>query len=145
MGFEGIQKAALFNAGGPINPYLADQAAKADKLKKPQVTGTERDENVTGVYKELPHYGDEDEERQQEHLSEEEYEQLLLFARMRGIMNLAFEQGEHYQFQVNPQTGLVDVVADSTGQSVLSLTPLELMEMSQRIHRYAGLLTDRSG
>jgi uncharacterized FlaG/YvyC family protein len=145
MGFDGIPKPAQYSPTGPLNPYLADHAAKAERAKKPQVRRQENDENVTATHKELPHYGDEQENHARHELTEEEYEQIMTFAKMRGIMNLAFEQGEKYHFNVNPQTGLVDIIAERTGHIVLSITPLELMEMTQRIHRYAGVLTDRSG
>lgn len=142
MGFDGVPR--IYPQTDPLNPYLAEHAARSENASKPRVKEAKKDEKVIGVHKELPQYDDEDEGRQ-EPFSEEELEQIMIFARMRGIMNLALEKGVVYQFQVNPETGLVDLIAENTGKAVLSLTPEELMELTQKVQRYAGVLTDRSG
>lgn len=145
MAFDGIPKPAQYSPGGPLNPYAADNAARVQNAKTPKIKKAPSDQGATPTYKELPHYDTDEKEDTQRHLTEEEYEQIMLFARLRGIMNLALDKGEQYQFQVNPETALVDVIAVSTGRVMISMTAVELMEMTQRIHRYAGVLTDRNG
>ena len=60
-------------------------------------------------------------------------------------MNVALEKGTKYKFQINPENGMVDLRDANTGKHVLSMTPSELMQISGKIERYAGVLTDRAG
>lgn len=145
MGFEGIIRPNPLQSGNPLNPYAADQALKTANAKKPEVKKPHSDENTTGVYQELPHYNEKEERKHQDHLSPEEYEEVMLFARMRGILNLALSESELYQFHINPDTGLVELIAEGTGQIVMTLTPDDLMSLTEKIHRYAGMLADRNG
>ncbi len=145
MGFEGIIRPNPLQSANPLNPYAADQALKTANAKKPEIKQPHSDEKTTGVYKELPHYDEREERKHQEHLSQEEYEEVMLFARMRGILNLSLSENELYQFHINPETGMVDLIAESNGKVVMTLTPDELMSLTDKIHRYAGMLADRSG
>lgn len=146
MTFEGIPRPGQVAPGtDPLSPYLAAHEAKTERKQRPQVKKTERDESSTAVHKELPQYADEEDEQEQQTLSDEEAEEILLFAKMRGIMNVALEKGTKYKFQINPENGMVDLRDANTGKHVLSMTPSELMQISGKIERYAGVLTDRAG
>lgn len=144
MAFDGVTRPSQLTPADPLNPYLAAHSAKADEVKKPQVKKSQKDEETTGVHKELPQYGEEEEENQQA-LTEEEAEQIMKFAKMRGLMNVALQDGVEYQFQINADEGLVDLIEAKSGKVVMTLTPSELMEMTDKIQRYAGVLTDRAG
>lgn len=147
MTFEGIPRASQLNpyADG-MNPYAAAHAAKTDQAGRPLVKGLQKEEKIKSVTKEDQQQHDhEEEDPQEEPFTEEEAEQVRIFARMRGIMNFSLESGARYEFAINPDTGLVDLTAATTGQVVLTLTPEELVQLSRKIHRYAGVLTDHSG
>ena len=60
MGFDGVPK--LYPHTDALNPYRADHAARSENAAKPKVQKTGKDEQVTGVYKELPQYGDDADE-----------------------------------------------------------------------------------
>ena len=129
-----------------MSAHQAANAARTDRAGKPLIQSPAGEEKVKALSREERHYHqpDDDEERG-EAFNEEEAEQILLFARMRGILNVSLETGARYEFRVNPDTGLVDLVALETEEVVLQLLPDELMQLSQKIQRYAGMLTDRSG
>ena len=147
MGFDGIIRPAQVNPNtDSLNPNTASNLARADEAGKPLVQKLTRDEQIKALQRENQQYRDaEDEEGQGETFSEEEAEQILLFAKMRGLMNVSLESGRRYGFHVNPLTGMVDMTDLETGELVLQLTPTELMRLSDKIQRYAGMLTDRSG
>lgn len=145
MSFDGMIRPSQFTPVSGNNPYLADHAARSENVRKPRVIEALGDQKATEVHKELPHYNNDDEKKRKKHLTPEEYEEIMLFARMRGVMNLAFEDSELYQFQLNPETGKIDLIAMTTGEVKMSLTPDELSQLSEKIDRYAGVLTDRSG
>lgn len=147
MSFDGIQKPAqLTPYTGAMNPYTAANAAKADNLGAPLIKRLDQDEKIKAAQREEREYHQaDDEEKQGETFSEEEAEQIRLMAKMRGVMNVALESGKHYEFQLNSETGLIDLVEMETGILVLQLLPDELMTLSRKIQRYAGMLTDRAG
>ncbi len=145
MAFDGIPRPSQLTPADPLNPYLASNAARAEQAGKPLIKAPGHDEKVKAVHKEQrENHEGENEEREPEFLSEEEEEQLRKFAKVRGLLNFSLEKGVRYQFQINGETGQVDLVSE-TGQVVLSLSPVELMQLSEKIQRYAGMLTDRRG
>lgn len=145
MAFDGVPRPSQVQYGSDaLNPYLAANAAQTERLKKPLVKGPDSHDRVQATHKEHEQYHDGDEEND-EGLSQEEQEQILLFAKMRGLLNFSLQEDVRYEFRVNPLTGLIDLVATESGELKLTLTPDELMQMSRKIQRYAGMLADRSG
>jgi uncharacterized FlaG/YvyC family protein len=128
-----------------MNPYAAANSAKMERARKPLVKELNKEEQVKALYREQPHHHDSDEEQEHEPFSEEEEEQILLFAKMRGIMDFSLKTGVRYEFHINAQSGMVDLIDLESGQVVLQLQPEELLQLSQKIQRYAGMLTDRNG
>lgn len=147
MSFDGVPRPSQLNAyGDAMNPYTAANAARVNQAGKPLVQSLNKEEKVSALKKEeRQHHDAEDDEEQEEAFSEEEAEQLRLFAKMRGIMNFSLESGVAYEFHINQTSGMIDLVEAKSGKSVLSLTPAELQQLSGKIHRYAGMLTDASG
>jgi uncharacterized FlaG/YvyC family protein len=147
MSFDGLPRPAQINPyGDAMNPYLAANAARSEQAGQPLVKKLDQEEQVKSLQREQrDNSGSDDEEEQGETFSEEEAEQILLFAKMRGLMNVALESGVRYEFRVNPHTGLVDLIDMAADAVVLQLLPEELMQLSEKIHRYAGMLTDRNG
>ena len=142
MGFDGIPR--LFPHSDALNPYRADAAARKASAGRKKVSEAEKDEEVIPTHHDLPQY-DEESEKKQAPFNEEELEQIMIFARVRGVMNLALETGENYNFQINPETGLVELIEERTGNILLTITAEELMGLTGKVHRYAGILTDRAG
>lgn len=148
MSFEGIPRPAQVNPyQDPMSAHQAANAARSQHAGRPMIQTPAGDEKIKGLHREERErhaFQDEDEARGNA-FDEEEIEQIMLFARMRGIMNFSLETGARYEFRLNPETGLVDLVSLETRQVVLQLLPDELMQLSQNIQRYAGMLTDRTG
>jgi uncharacterized FlaG/YvyC family protein len=147
MSFDGIPKPSQVTPyTDAMNSYAAANAARSDRAGKPLVKGPDKEEKVKGAQRDERQYHEPDEEDEPgEAFSEEEAEQIKIFARMRGLMNFALETGLRYEFQINSETGLVDLLEIGSGKVVLQLLPEELMQLSQKIQRYDGMLTDRSG
>ena len=146
MGFEGIPRPAQVNPyTDPLNPYAAANAARSDQAGKPLVKSLTKEEQVKALQRESQEHSQTDDEAEGEAFTDEEAEQIRLFAKMRGLMNISLQSGVRYEFHVNSETGLVDLVDVESGQVILQLQPEELMQLSQKIQRYAGMLTDRSG
>lgn len=146
MGFEGIPRPAQVNPyTDPLNAYAAANAARTDNAGKPLIRSLSKEEQVKALQRENKEHHPDDEEEEGEAFTEEEAEQIRLFAKMRGLMNISLQSGVRYEFHVNPETGLVDLIDMESRQVVLQLQPEELMQLSRKIQRYAGMLTDRSG
>ena len=146
MGFDGIFRPAQVNPySNPMNPYLADNLARSEAVGKHLVEKTAKEEALEALEEEQRQQQEADDEEQGETFSEEEAEEILLFAKMRGLMNVSMESGKRYEFHINPETGMVEMIALDTGELVLQLTPVELMRLSDKLQRYAGMLADRSG
>lgn len=147
MSFDGIPRPAQLNPyTGAMNPYLAANAAKTDRAGKPLVKSPHGKERVKGLQRDERQYNEaDDDEERGEIFSQEEAEQIQIMAKVRGVMNLALEAGKRYEFRVNAEQGWVDLIEMDTGTVVLQFTPEELMQLSQKIQRYAGMLTDRAG
>jgi uncharacterized FlaG/YvyC family protein len=128
-----------------MNPYAAANSARSEQTQRPLVKALSKEEQIKALQREQHQQEDDDEEETAEPFSEEEEEQIRLFAKMRGLMNFSLQQGVHYEFHVNAQSGLIDLVESGSGKVVLQLMPAELMQLSRKIQRYAGILTDRSG
>ncbi|MGE0200303.1 MAG: hypothetical protein AB7P76_04970 [Candidatus Melainabacteria bacterium] len=141
MGFDGIPS---FRRVDHLNPYAAEQAAKSDNIHRPKIGKPESDEGVHEAPKHLAGDPDDDENKHAP-LTDQELEEVLRFARLRGILSLSFETGALYEFQLNPERGTVDLVKQDSGQVVLSFAPSELHELMQKLDRYAGFLSDRAG
>lgn len=80
----------------------------------------------------------------QDILSEEEQALLEKFARIRGLMDFTAAGDKAYQLKINTQNGLVDIVDADSGELAMSLTPDEFHQLSQKMIRYSGTLTDQS-
>ena len=147
MGFDGIPKPAQLNPyTGSMNPYAAANAARTDNAAKPLIKSPGKEEKVKATQRDEREYHQaDDEEERGELFSEEEAEQILLMAKVRGIMNLSLETGKRYEFHLNPENGMIDLIEAGSGTVVLQLLPEELMNLSQKIQRYAGMLTDHAG
>jgi hypothetical protein len=148
MGLDGIPRPARITPyTDAMNPYVAEHLARQENADAPLVKSLNREERIRALQKEQHEQGapDEDDGQERETFSEEEAEQIRIFAKMRGLMNFALDSGKQYSFQISPDTGLIDLVELESGQVVLQLLPDELMSLSQKIQRYAGFLTDRSG
>lgn len=145
MSFDGIRTSQ-------VNPQVASSlmayGASREVAKKHNVERQQRTYRGAGSRKrdsmdEFLALGPE--EPREDFLSEEEREEILRFAKLRGLMNFAFKEGRRYHFQLNPDSGLVDLIELDTGELQISLRPEELMALSDKIHRYAGLMTDQAG
>jgi uncharacterized FlaG/YvyC family protein len=148
MSFDGVPKPGQLTpyATGNMNPYAAANAARLSNTETPLIKKLSRDEKVKAAQREERerHEADDEDERG-EAFSEEEAEQIRIMAKMRGIMNLALESGKRYEFQLNVEAGCVDLIEVESGALILQLLPEELMTLSRKIQRYAGMLTDRAG
>jgi uncharacterized FlaG/YvyC family protein len=69
----------------------------------------------------------------------------MLLAKMRGVINFAMDVNVQYEFRLNPQSGMVALYETESGKLMLQLTPDEMMRLSEKLHRVAGMLTDQSG
>ncbi len=147
MGFEGLPRPAQVNPyTDPLNPYTAGNLARAEQAGKPLIQKLSSEEAIKALEEERRReQAEEDEEEQGEAFSEEEAEQIRLFAKMRGLMNVSLETGKRYEFRLNALTGMVELVELPSEDLILQLTPLELARLSDKLERYAGLLTDLSG
>lgn len=146
MGFDGIFRPSQVNPyTNPLNPYTADNLARAEQAGKPLVQKLTAEEAIQALEEERKQDQEQDEEEQGETFTEEEAEEILLFAKMRGLMNVSMESGKRYEFHINPETGMVEMRELESGELVIQLTPIELMRLSDKLQRYAGMLTDRNG
>lgn len=146
MGFEGLPRPSQVNPyTDPLNPYTAGNLARADQAGKPLIQKLSKEEAIKALEEERRRYEQSDDDPSGETFSEEEAEEILLFAKMRGLMNVSLQSGKRYEFRMNPQTGMVELTAMDSGELVLQLTPIELMRLSKKLQRYAGMLTDLNG
>lgn len=147
MSFDGIPKPTQLNPyTGAMNPYVAANAARTEKQNTPLVKSPEKEDKIRPTQRDERQYHQaDDEEERGETFSEEEAEQIRIMAKMRGIMNLALEEGKRYEFRINPENNLVDLIEVGSGTLILQLEPEELMTLSRKMQRYAGMLTDRAG
>jgi hypothetical protein len=146
MGFEGLPRPSQVNPyTDPLNPYTAGNLARTDQAGKPLIQKLSKEEAIKALEEERRRYEQADDDASGETFSEEEAEEILLFAKMRGLMNVSLQSGKRYEFRMNPQTGMVELTAMDSGELVLQLTPVELMRLSEKLQRYAGMLTDLNG
>ncbi len=145
MSFDGLPRAAqAMPYSNSLNPYIGANQAQTLRRGKPSVDKNRQAFSSDDSERALPqesglseHGGDP--------LTEDEREQVLKFARLRGVLNFSLAHDGLYQFTYNEQTQQVELV-DMTGgshQVLLTLTIDELLQMSQRIERFAGLITSR--
>lgn len=146
MGFDGIFRPSQVNIqSDSMNPYLAANAAKTERMRKPLIKGPDQDEQVKSLQKEEKESSSDDECNDQETLTEEEAEQLHILAKMRGLLNFSLQNGVRYEFHINSEDGLIDLIEAESGKVMLRLLPEEMLRLSEKIQRYAGMLIDRSG
>lgn len=146
MGFEGLPRPSQVNPyTDPLNPYTAGNLARTDQAGKPLIQKLSKEEAIKALEEERRRYEQADDDASGETFSEEEAEEILLFAKMRGLMNVSLQSGKRYEFRMNSQTGMVELTAMDSGELVLQLTPVELMRLSEKLQRYAGMLTDLNG
>ena len=146
MSFDGIPRPSQMNmAQDPLNPYLAANAAKTEQAGKPLIKSPDKDEQVKALQQDHQRYQENDDDERREHFDEEEIEEIMLLAKMRGVMHFAMDPDIDYEFRLNPQSGMVELWEVAAHKLMLKLTPDEMMNLSEKIHRAAGMLTDRSG
>lgn len=146
MSFDGIPRPSQINPySDPLSAYSAYNAAKTERATKPLIQSPDKDEQIKGLQKEQHQQQEKDDDERGEAFSEDEIEEIMLLAKMRGVMNFAMDPNTHYEFQFNPESGLVELREMASGKLMLKLTPDEMMELSEKIHRAAGMLTDQSG
>lgn len=143
MSFDGIPRPSQLQPyGDPLNPYIGAHEAADEARRKHRIEKNRESYKKDRVHKELEQYHDREEDND-EGLTPEEHEQIMIFAKLRGIMNFSLESGVLYRFHLNEDTGLVDLIDDRDESVVLTLTPEELVQVSERMQRYAGVITDR--
>ena len=146
MGFDGTFRPAQVNPySNPMNPYLADNLARVEQAGQPLVKKLTEEEAIKALEEEKKQEQQDEEDAQGETFTEEEAEEIMLFAKMRGLMDVSLQSGKRYEFQMNPQTGMVEMRELGRGELVIQFTPVELMKLSDKLQRYAGMLLDRSG
>ncbi len=144
MSFDGIPKPSQMHAyADPLSPYLGAHQANEAARSRPKIGKNKAAYSTEKINKELEQYQGIDDEEPKEGLNEEEREQILIFAKLRGLMNFSLESGVLYRFQVNEETGLVDLIDSRDEKVLLTLTAEELLKVSEKINRYAGMITDR--
>ena len=146
MGFDGIPRPSQVNPyNNPLNPYTAANAAGADRAAWPLVKGLSKEEQVKGLQEDHHRHREEDEDEQHKPFTPEEAEEIMLLAKMRGVMNFALDAEVSYEFHMNPETGMVELREVETGKLMLKLTPDEMATLAEKLHRAAGMLADRNG
>lgn len=75
----------------------------------------------------------------------ETWQALTTLARTHGVQNFKLDATHAYRFHFNSRSGVFDLLDETTGRVQIQLTPTELFTLSERLHRSAGLLTDRTG
>ncbi|MBK8189555.1 MAG: hypothetical protein IPK79_03810 [Vampirovibrionales bacterium] len=144
MSFDGVARPSMLNPyADPLSASLGAHEAARETRNKPRVEKKRGAYETIGSHKDLARYS-VDEDEQGEGLSEEEREQVLLFARLRGLMNFSLDNSVLYRFVYNPESGRADLVDDRNQRVMLSLTIDELLRLSQRMVRYAGMIADKS-
>jgi hypothetical protein len=146
MSFDGIPRPSQINPyNDPLGPYSACNAAKAEQAGKPLVKGLSKEEQLKGLPEEHQQQTPQDDRDKGQSFNEAEVEEIMLLAKMRGVLNFAMNPDVHYEFHLNVQSGLVELREVASGKLMLKLTPDELMGLSEKLHRSAGMLTNRSG
>jgi hypothetical protein len=145
MSFDGIPRPSQVNPYNPLGAYAAHNAARADQAGKPLIKSPDKDEQVKALQQDHYRHQEKDDDERGEAFNEDEIEAILLLAKMRGLMNFALDPNAHYEFQLNPENGLIELREIATNKLMLRLTPDEMMQLAEKIHRAAGMLTDRSG
>jgi len=144
MSFDGLSKPSQLHAySDPLSPYLGATRAASEAAKKPRIDKSKASYRDSAVDEHASDYLQEERE-DKDGLLPEEYEQMMMLAKLRGVMNLSFEEGVLYYFHFNETTGLVELINDRDNRVMLTLTPEELLQVSQRMQRYAGRMTDQS-
>ena len=146
MGFDGLfRPAQILPQTDSLNPYTAAHLARQEQASTPRIKAPDKDDGIHSLPEHHDQQSSDDDEEAQSSFSEEEAEQIRLLAKMRGILNFSLDNGTHYEFRINQESGMVDLVVAKTGERVLQLTPEEMMHFSEKIERYAGMLLDRAG
>ena len=144
MSFDGVPRPTQLNPyADPTNPCVGAHQASHAAAHRPRVSGNKETFGSEGVRKELAQYRDSEDKESKEELTDEEREQLMLFAKLRGIMNFSLDSGVLYRFDFNDETERVELIDDRDGSVVLVLTIDDMLAMSLRMERYAGMITDR--
>lgn len=142
MSFDGVPKPSqLSPSTDPLSPYLGANQAAYEAQNRPKIQKSQASEKSKAVDHQSGDYLNEKEDKD-EGLQPEEYEQILILARLRGIMNLSFKEGVLYQFHFNEETGLVELINENENTVMLTLSVEELLQVSQRMSRYAGRMSD---
>lgn len=146
MSFDGIQRPSQLNPySDPLNPSIGAYAAAQEAAHAPQVRTVDKKRRLEATKEKFDPLYDEETEEEPETLSEEEKEQIQIFAKLRGLLNFSLKEGAQYKFHIDPEAGLVNLVAEQTGEVVLRLTPEELIQICGKLKRYAGMMADREG
>ncbi len=146
MSFDGSPRPIQLNPyNDPLGAYSAAYAARAEQAGKPRIQSPGKDEGLKGLQKEEHQQTDQDQDEQGQTFSEDEVDAIMLLAKMRGVLNFALDPDIHYEFSLNSASGLVELREVSTGKRMLQLTPEEMIQLSGKLHRAAGMLSDLSG
>jgi uncharacterized FlaG/YvyC family protein len=145
MSFDGIPRPSQINPHNPLGAYAAHNAARTDQAGKPLVKSPNKDEQVKALQQDHYRQQEKDDDERGEPFSEDEIEALMLLAKMRGVMNFALDPDVHYEFRLDPESGQIELREIATNKLMLRLTPDEMMQLAEKIHRAAGMLTDQSG
>jgi hypothetical protein len=146
--FDGIQKPIQLNPQVDLlSPYLAAYNAAQTIAKCPKVKPVEKKEAIaeTRREKERNPSREQDDEEDEAFLSQEEKEQVLIAAKLRGLLNFTLAEDKAYFFQHNAETGLIELIDAETHQRVLTLTPEELGHVLGHTQRRLGIMMDEAG
>lgn len=140
MSFDGLtQNIPAVSSGSQFAIYQAEKNRKKSAI--PPVM--DNPDWIDEVHKENAQHPPDDEGKHKHRLTQEEQEQILAFAKLRGIVNLSFEEGIVYRFQVNEATGMIELIEDSSKKVMFEFSPEELSDVFSRLARYAGHVADQ--
>jgi hypothetical protein len=154
MSFDNVPKPAQLNLNTnnyalfQVAQQTAAQLSRADKISAVAKTESalHTDTNLDRSLEGNEQAGQD--HAQGDHLTREEREHIIHLARLRGLIHFTLGEEKPYRLQLNPATGmveLVEVLNDETGDVVISLTPEELVSLARQTQRFSGLLEDTSG
>lgn len=142
MGLDGLSKPGSFNIGlDPINPYLAANQVKVEGQKAHQVKKS-RKKSLVKNFVEEERESFQSDNTTEHFFSEADQEEIILFAKLKGLLNVSLTKGTAYLFRWNNETNLIELVSKSDEQVLLTLKQEEMLRLSDRIERYQGMLSD---
>jgi len=141
----GIRPSQLNPYAQPLSSEAGVFAAAMSNAKRPSIEQLRRSQRNKALAKEKGVAQDDlPDDEEALWISEDEQAELLAYAKLRGIMNLAFHEGHKFRFQWDDDLAKVVLVQEPEGTILLVMDPEDLQELSERMHRYAGMLTNFS-